>query len=108
MILSDFLFFDLGKTDIVSNTLYNTNGESLILQVSQTGSDAINITIEGKSDIESNTWGLLGCVENSTLSIQNDIKSTGIFTIPISGINYIRANNMGTAGEIKLYGKVIG
>lgn len=108
MILSDFVFFDLNNTSTTSNVCYVANGNSLVVQVSQTGSDAINITLEGKVDIDSNTWATLACVDSASLATKNSIASTGIFIIPISGISHIRATNAGTAGAIKMYGKVIG
>lgn len=112
MVTQTFLFLDENST-ATSNTLVVSNGRNLTLSVASTTSPvgAVSIAIYGKVDVNSDEVYVLGCINKDTLvtvSGTTGIAETGIYTLDVTGISQIYIQNNGTAGDVKVFGKLIG
>lgn len=105
--LKDFIFFDETSTDTISNPMCNPNrGEELVFQV--TGDD-VNIIMYGIADIkEEDEVHPLMCINLTDMSVNNEIREAGIYVAPAQGISRFICENNGTAGSVKVYGKLLG
>lgn len=107
--LERFVFFDTTSTSTESNILGNPNrGEELTVHVSGVGSETASIIFQGKVDFDSEEFINLAAISMSNLKLLSEITQDGIYSIPVNGINQIRAVCTSGVGSVKVYGVLIG
>ena len=102
MVLKEFLFLDETSSAISNVFAILNQGSSLNIQVS--GASSINIVVEGQLDNQSNSWATIAAVNLADLSTTSNITSTGIYSIAVDGLKYVRIKNNGAAGTVRVYG----
>ena len=104
MVLRDFVFFNEQSKENESNILSITDGDELVIQVN---GSAVNLTVKGLVDYESENYIDVSVIGLNGYSISNVITTEGIFTIPISGLSKVKIVSGGTLKGLKVYGKVV-
>lgn len=106
MITQDFLFLDSTSGTYSNELAIIPESEEMTLHV-EALSGTPNLTIQGKVDAMGD-WQMIGAVKLSDYSVVATIVSDGVYSVPVAGVQRVRIHNSGTAGTIKVYGRITG
>lgn len=101
MITNEIYFFKNQLTVGMSDSLYNVNDGTLILQVDGDVSK-LELSIFGNTDLVGDNYVILKTINASDYSVSNKITSTGIYWIDISGIRKIKLNLSKITGSVNV------
>ena len=102
MVSKEFLFLDETSSAISNVFAILNQGSSLNIQVS--GASSISIVVEGQLDNQSNSWATIAAVNLADLSTTSNITATGIYSIAVDGLKYVRIKNNSAVGTVRVYG----
>ena len=106
MTKQDFLFLD-ARSGEMSEVMNVVDGSSeMMLQVGQLGEDEVKLTVQGRADLLSDDWQPIMAVDLSHVETVVEITAAGLYFVPIGGIMQVRVSNGGTAGTVKVYGRI--
>lgn len=102
--IAGFKFFDFSSVDSVSSILSNPNiGEAITIEVEDGGGE-INITVQGRTDIEgTDNWHNIAVIGLEDYSVASAIKKAGLYVVPFEGIQQCRMISNGAVGGFKVY-----
>lgn len=101
MITNEIYFFKNQSTIGMSDSLYNVNDGTLILQVDGDVSK-LELSIFGNTDLVGDNYVTLKTINASDYSVSNKITSTGIYWIDINGIRKIKLNLSKITGSVNI------
>lgn len=105
MVIQEFLFLDSTSGAVSNEFFVSPEAESMTIQIES--ESAVSVKVYGKVDRDG-AWNQLSAVGLSDLSINSEIKASGIYTVGIEGVSSIRIVNSGTAGSVKAYARIYG
>lgn len=105
MINKTFVFLDDTSTTTTSNPLIIANNNMLTIQVE--ASSTPDVTVYGLTDVEA-VGQHMAVIDCATLKVVETITSAGNYFLPVTGISQVYVENNGTAGSVKIYGKLAG
>lgn len=91
MITNEIYFFKNQSSVGTSDSLYNVNDGTLILQVDGNVSD-LELLVLGNTDLVDDDFVILKTINATDYSMSDKITSTGIYWIDINGIRKIKLN----------------
>lgn len=104
--LADFVFLDTSSTVTTSNTFYLPyDTEQVTLQV--TGSGTIDVTVQGKADVENGSFATVGVVKCADFQTAEKIEEAGIYIVPAAGIRQMQVVNAQAAGSVTVFGSAV-
>ena len=101
MITNEIYFFKNQSSASTSDSLYNVNDGTLILQVDGDVSD-LELLVLGNTDLVDDGFVALKTINASDYSINGKITSTGIYWIDINGIRKIKLNLSKITGSVNV------
>ena len=101
MITNEIYFFKNQSFASTSDSLYNVNDGTLILQVDGDVSD-LELLVLGNTDLVDDGFVALKTINASDYSINGKITSTGIYWIDINGIRKIKLNLSKITGSVNV------
>lgn len=107
MVLQNFIFLDATSTSTTSNTLINSGGKCLTLEVSPVTEDAaVAVAFQGKIDSNSDTFYDLTARYGATGNYSASATAAGIYYLDVTGIPSIQVVSTGTAGDTIVIGRL--
>ena len=101
MITNEIYFFKNQSSASTSDSLYNVNDGTLILQVDGNVSD-LELLVLGNTDLVDDDFVALKTINAGDYSINGKITSTGIYWIDINGIRKIKLNLSKITGSVNV------
>lgn len=101
MITNEIYFFKNQSSASTSDSLYNVNDGTLILQVDGDVSN-LELLVLGNTDLVDDDFVALKTINASDYSINGKITSTGIYWIDINGIRKIKLNLSKITGSVNV------
>lgn len=103
----NFVFFKEATQAGTSNTLGNTNGDSLSLQVGGTFSSA-TLVVQGRADFEGSFF-TMSVLNVGTVGVSASITAPGIYSvIGIEGVQQIRVVIQSVSGgNVSVFGRLV-
>lgn len=101
MIYQEHIFLDEHSNILISEPISNTHATELILEIK---GDSVDVEVFGTIR---NDYYSLTTVNIKDLNVTTEIKSSGIYIVPINGINKIKIENKGDINSVRVYGKLV-
>ena len=99
MITNEIYFFENQSSASTSNSLYNVNDGTLILQIDGNVSN-LELSVLGNTDLVDDDFVTLKTINASDYSMSDKITSTGIYWVDINGIRKIKLNLSKITGSV--------
>lgn len=107
MYLQDFLFLDDQSTVTTSNTLI-VNSKAETMKLSVEGNSTIDVTVKGKVNRDSADFYELGAIKLADFGTVASISEAGLYAVDVQGIKELQIVNGGNAGDVTVFGVVVG
>lgn len=101
MITNEIYFFKNQSSVGISDSLYNVNDGTLILQVDGNVSN-LELLVLGNTDLVDDDFVTLKTINATNYSISDKITSTGIYWIDINGIRKVKLNLSKITGSVNV------
>lgn len=101
MITNEIYFFKNQSSVGISDSLYNVNDGTLILQVDGNVSN-LELLVLGNTDLVDDDFVTLKTINATNYSISDKITSTGIYWIDINGIRKVKLNLNKITGSVNV------
>ena len=101
MITNEIYFFENQSSVGISDSLYNVNDGTLILQVDGNVSN-LELLVLGNTDLVDDDFVTLKTINATNYSISDKITSTGIYWIDINGIRKVKLNLSKITGSVNV------
>ena len=101
MITNEVYFFKNQSSISTSDSLYNVNDGTLILQVDGNASN-LELSVLGNTDLVDDDFVTLKTINATDYSMSDKITSTGIYWIDINGIRKVKLNLSKITGSVNV------